>query len=1297
MRVLANIIKFIKWFIFAGLLFFVIIAGGLLLTHNGNVYLLTIVQKVEPRLTIELEQGTLINSPIFTQIGWNDKNTEISLNKVSYQFDWSCLFNNICLQQLDIGSGQIMVSSSSQKSTVQQSQQVDFELPVAFAIKNINANNIEFTVNNIAGKFDTLNLQAQGKGNNIRVSSTINGISVILAENSSVAPLSTSPIKNNPIDVLPALLSEQDLPEIMLPFNIKLAPLTVTNLRIIQGKDPLLILNNLTLQSEYRDSQLTIESLTVDLPETDMQVTGDINLRGKYPLNLHANGMLKSIKQLEPADLLSKQHYDLKITGDLSQLKTELSLTNKLSVKLTSEVDLFRQNLPYSLDLDWQNLRWPLTGTSQYNATKGSLHSSGHVNDYQINLESDYIGEGIPSGVMSLIGRGNLQQFNIEKLLVNTLKGSAQLRGLLGWRNAIKWDGRLILDKLALDQIDPKYSGYLSGLIKQNAEIVRDSTALRWKFTIPEMDINGQFLQQPFAINGALSGDNKQGIFFDNVTVNNAQNHALINGALSKKSNLDIDLDINDFTQIIAGGMGAVQGQVQIYGPQDDLDVIAKIQGKSLAYQSMKLASFNLNSEIKATKQPIVRLNLLAENLLIADKEIERIKLDIRPSSANKTHQVDLLVKEKQASAALQMLISQNVDSWVSRLTKANINVSDYFINLDHAVTMTLDADSVGNNNLVVSSHCWDITNSEYQDKAHLCADNIKLGERGGLDVTLNKVPIAIVNPFLPDNATLSGELMADAKIHWNDISKPQFDIKVFSQNMLINLKKVTEVTTYPVDTFNITLVNQGKESDLNASFIVPNLITTHLQTQLSENREQIEGALKVALSDLSPLMALSPQIEKLSGALDADLTIYGSLQKPSIDGKIEINNSSLYVIGSPFKVNGLNTVLNIKNNNALLNGEFYTAKYDNYKAKKNVITHVISFVDKSVKSVGEVINQSVVDLNEGKATISGNLNWQNKFQGNIYLSANKITVNDYDKVNLLISPDLHLAISDSLQLSGSVVINKGTITVKELADQGVALSKDIVIVDAENKTQATTFPLLIDLKVDLGDSLKVNALGLDATVSGNLQLRKRLNKSPTLYGTLIPSDGTYTVLSQELILQDSEIVFQGSTTTPYISIKAIRDTDETDDDVTVGVKVIGTPDNLALTLYSDPEMEQQEMLSYLIQGQSLENSSGSGSQMSSVLLALQLGAANSFGVLNEIGNQLGIEDLSVSSSGRGDEQSVGLSGYIAPRVELSYGIGVFDNFSIFTIRYEMFERFYIEASSGLDQAIDAYYQFDWD
>ncbi|WP_354625249.1 translocation/assembly module TamB domain-containing protein [Psychromonas sp. MME2] len=95
--------------------------------------------------------------------------------------------------------------------------------------------------------------------------------------------------------------------------------------------------------------------------------------------------------------------------------------------------------------------------------------------------------------------------------------------------------------------------------------------------------------------------------------------------------------------------------------------------------------------------------------------------------------------------------------------------------------------------------------------------------------------------------------------------------------------------------------------------------------------------------------------------------------------------------------------------------------------------------------------------------------------------------------------------------------------------------------------------------------------------------------------------------------------------------------------------------------------------------------------------MLINLGTGSSSEILSGFGNNLGIQDLALSSSGTGDEQSVDVSGYITDDIQLSYGVGVFDSFSVVALRYEMFERFFVEASSGLYQAIDAYYEFDWD
>ncbi|WP_438894478.1 translocation/assembly module TamB domain-containing protein, partial [Bacillus cereus group sp. BC325] len=62
---------------------------------------------------------------------------------------------------------------------------------------------------------------------------------------------------------------------------------------------------------------------------------------------------------------------------------------------------------------------------------------------------------------------------------------------------------------------------------------------------------------------------------------------------------------------------------------------------------------------------------------------------------------------------------------------------------------------------------------------------------------------------------------------------------------------------------------------------------------------------------------------------------------------------------------------------------------------------------------------------------------------------------------------------------------------------------------------------------------------------------------------------------------------------------------------------------------------------------------------MTSMLIGL--GLAQSGKLVGEIGQAFGVEDLTLDTSGAGDEQKVEVSGYILPDLEVKYGVGIFD------------------------------------
>ena len=1263
-------------------------------THAGNVYLLKIAQRIEPRLHVELVQGTFTRQPIYDVIQWQDKQTHINLNNVSYQFKWSCLLSKVCLQNLKIDSGDIFVQTAENTSQESEAGEPITSLPIDFAIDDIDLNNINFNVDGTKGSLGKLQLTGIGKKNNIEISANINKLFVDLpATKSQLATPKSSPS----LDLTKPLISKENLPDIFIPFNIIIKPLSVTNLTITQDNVTLFKLNEFSTNTSFNESLLAINNLSLDLPETNLKLSGNIDFTENYPLDLHLQGTVKNISQLSPSNLLYNQKYDLLVSGDLTDVKTQLKLRNKLNINVKSQVQLMTQYIPYDIDISWEKLRWPLNGEVQYYSRQGHLNSTGAINDYLIDLKTDYVVENIPEGDVQLQGKGDLEQIDIQQLMVNTLDGNAQLSGKLNWKDAIKWAGDLTLNKIDIAQLDTGYTGDISGKIKQNFTLITpENQPSSWYFNIPEMDINGTVLAHTFVMNGVISGDSKNGILFNNVNLINEENSLKINGLYSKQSDLDVNLNINDLGDAVPGATGKITGNIDIQGEMDSLNILTKLDGNNVHYQANKLASFNLESSVKLSQFPSVDLTLLANNANVNGNIIDNVNLEISNiDSVNQgeSHQVILAVKDSNNSADLDFLINQNKVGWSSQLTAGQIHLVDYLLTLNKVVNITPDEQ-----NILVSSHCWDITHDNNEQVSQLCSGDLNIGEQGNADFSVKHFPLTALNEFINEPLTLNGNLNLDAKLTWIDLLNPQFDIEVNTNEMVINIDQDNDTLSYPVEKLNITLLNTGTTSDLNAIISSPTLLTTNITGQLSKNKQNINATLDLSVSDLSPLKDLTTQLEKLSGTLNANISFNGSIDKPKIDGQVDITNTTVYAVGSPLKINYLNSSIVINNNNAELEGSFYTEKYNDYTASKTILTNTVNFIDKSVHAVSNVVSKAKKNTPaSNKAIISGNLNWDNELVGNIALTADKITINDYDKINLQVSPDLKLIFNDAITLTGNVLVDKGVISVNELADNGVAISSDVVVIDSETPIKEKSLPIIVDLNVDLGSQLQVKAMGLDSIISGDLQVKQPKNRTANVYGTLSLSDGTYTVLSQKLTLEDSEIIFQGPTETPYISIDAIRDPDNTEDDVTAGVKVTGTPDNLDISIYSDPDMSQQEALSYLIQGQSLSNSSGSDSQITNMLMILQMSAANSFGVLNTVGNKLGIENLSVASSGTGDEQSVGLSGYIAPKVQISYGIGVFDNFAKFAIRYEVFENFFLEASTGLSQAIDAYYQFDVD
>jgi translocation and assembly module TamB len=228
---------------------------------------------------------------------------------------------------------------------------------------------------------------------------------------------------------------------------------------------------------------------------------------------------------------------------------------------------------------------------------------------------------------------------------------------------------------------------------------------------------------------------------------------------------------------------------------------------------------------------------------------------------------------------------------------------------------------------------------------------------------------------------------------------------------------------------------------------------------------------------------------------------------------------------------------------------------------------------------------------------------------------------------------------------------------------------------------------------VNIGKDVRLDAFGLKARLEGALKVAQD-SRGLGLNGQINIPSGRFHAYGQDLIVRKGQLLFSGPADQPLLNLEAIRNPDATENDVVAGLRVTGEADSPKLEIFSDPAMSQQEALSYLLRGQGLDNSGGDSGAMTSALIGL--GVAQSGKLVGKIGEAFGVSNLALDTQGVGDSSQVVVSGYVLPGLQVKYGVGIFDSLATLTLRYRLMPKLYLQAVSGIDQALDLLYQFEF-
>lgn len=300
----------------------------------------------------------------------------------------------------------------------------------------------------------------------------------------------------------------------------------------------------------------------------------------------------------------------------------------------------------------------------------------------------------------------------------------------------------------------------------------------------------------------------------------------------------------------------------------------------------------------------------------------------------------------------------------------------------------------------------------------------------------------------------------------------------------------------------------------------------------------------------------------------------------------------------------------------------------------------------------------SADDGRTGRYDLKGNIDLNDN------LTESKIDLTmQVDNVSLLRRPDIENETNGEIRVTGNLksLLAKGDLNVSPLdAIVDINFGKSTPTLNVteihDNQPQSNTtsaFPtpeVNLDIRLIADQQAYVRGRGLEAELGGAVTLRGTLN-NPNYKGEFNTVRGSFEVFTRKFILQNGKINFVNDSIA--LQVAGVYKNRER----TIRAEIVGSNENYTLTLSSIPTLPEDEILSYLIFGESVQNISPiKAIQLAAAIQTLRGGDGTFFDPIGFTRETLGVDTLSVDQQTTDEGQSglnVGVGKYLNDRVYL--------------------------------------------
>ena len=719
-------------------------------------------------------------------------------------------------------------------------------------------------------------------------------------------------------------------------------------------------------------------------------------------------------------------------------------------------------------------------------------------------------------------------------------------------------------------------------------------------------------------------------------------------GKEGEQIDANVSLNVATLNDWLPDSSGQLRADFVIRGRWPELSIEGNARGRELNAADVRVDAFALDASIDDPRNPQGSVQFDLTKLAAAGFEFETVRA--RASGGAASHRLSVEAAGSPLSLEIGLDGGRSKEGWSG-------SVQSLVFDVENAVRLSLREPVrivAANGAVAVSRAC--LSDGEIE----LCARGATQSN-GALEAhySLANAPLALANAFASADLPLrfAGVLQGRGDIRRTAAGELLGEVLLESPSGRISRHVVEaegEEAAEPQSLFSwrdlriaANLAGERARASVDARFEKNGALSGEVNASgLDQAESPITGSVSASLPDLAPLGVFAPQVANLHGRADARFTIAGALQAPKITGELTATE-----LAADVPALGLH----------LKNGRIAAQPGEN----------------------GEIALSGGVESGGGGVAFAGMVSPGGAMEVNI--NGDRFLAADIPAANVIVTPDLRFVRAEErMTLAGKVTVPEATVNLQKLprgGDRAQPPSSDVVVIDAvAREEEVEGAPLFADVTVLLGDKVELIGFGLQAQVTGRLDVRERPGETTVGSGEVRVA-GTYKAYGQDLTIQQGQLLYAATPLdNPRLNIEATRQVEE----VTAGLRVRGTAKEPELTVFSDPPMGQANALSYLVAGKPLDDIDAEEGEGDALQTATRsLGSAAGGLVAKNLGRRLGVDELAVKDDEMIGGSALTVGQYLSPRLYLSYGVGLFEPGEVVTLRYKLSKDFDVKAQRG--------------